>query len=122
MDVTSGDVLGLVSKPGFDPNNWSGRLTKKAKEAIDTNPYHPMLDKSVHAYFPGSVYKVVTAFAGIEAGVLDPNERIKSPGAYEFGKRIFHCHKRSGHGRINLAHALAASADVYFYKLGEELG
>ena len=47
--------------------------------------------------------KVVTT-AGIEAGVLDPNERIKV-GAYEFGKRIFHCHKRSEHGRINLAHA-----------------
>lgn len=122
MDVETGAILGLVSKPSYDPNQWSGRLTRAAKEAIDTNPYHPMLDKSVHAYFPGSVYKIVTAFAAMERGLLTPSTLIESPGAYEFGQRTFHCHKRSGHGRIDLEHALAASADVYFYKLGEELG
>ncbi len=122
MEVESGAILGIVSKPSYDPNQWSGRLTRAVKEAIDTNPYHPMLDKSVHAYFPGSVYKIVTAFAAMDRGLLTPSTLIESPGAYEFGQRTFHCHKRSGHGRIDLDHALAASADVYFYKLGEQLG
>ncbi|MEE2787434.1 MAG: penicillin-binding protein 2 [Myxococcota bacterium] len=122
MDVQSGAILGIVSKPSFDPNAWSGRLTRAGKAQVDNNPYHPMLDKAVHAYFPGSVYKIVTAFASLERGILDPHARLSSPGAYEFGKRIFHCHKRSGHGRIDLATALAASADVFFYKLGEALG
>lgn len=122
MDPRDGSIRGIISKPSFDPNAWSGRLTPEAKQAIDENPYNPMLDKAVHAYFPGSVYKVVTALAALEEGILDADEPIESPGAYEYGNRVFHCHKRSGHGAVNLDGAMAASADVYFYKLGEQLG
>ncbi|MEE2644322.1 MAG: penicillin-binding protein 2 [Myxococcota bacterium] len=121
-DPRNGDVLGMVSKPSFDPNLWSGRLSAEAKRAIDENPYEPLLDKSVQSYFPGSVYKVVTAFAAIEEEILDPGQPISSPGRYLYGNHVFHCHKLSGHGRVDLNGAMAASADVYFYKLGERLG
>lgn len=121
VDIHDGTVKGIVSKPGFDPNIWSGRLTREAKQLIDENPFNPMLDKSVHSYFPGSVYKVVTALAALEEGIVTPETEIDSPGRYEFGNRIFHCHKLSGHGVINFSQAMAASADVYFYKLGEVL-
>ncbi len=122
MDPRDGSLIGIISKPSFDPNVWSGRLTRDAKRAIDENPYNPMLDKAVHAYYPGSVYKVVTALAALEEEVLDPDALIDSPGMYEYGNRIFHCHKLSGHGSIDLYAAMSASADVYFYKLGEQLG
>ena len=122
MNAHTGDILGMVSHPSYNPNEWSGGLSAQTKKRIDENQYNPMLDKSVNAYFPGSLYKIVTAYAALEDGVLDHSELIKSPGAYEYGNRIFHCHKRSGHGRINLKIALAASADVYFYKLGEQMG
>jgi penicillin-binding protein 2 len=122
MDPQTGELLGIVSKLGFDPNVWSGYLTSKMKQEIDNNPFKPMLDKSVKSYFPGSIYKVVTALAAMEEGVLDPELPIDSPGSYEYGNRIFHCHKLSGHGRVDLNGAMAASADVYFYKLGEKLG
>ncbi len=122
MDVQDGAVLGVVSKPSFDPNEWSSGLSRESWRAINDNPYNPMLDKSVHSYFPGSVYKVVTALAALEEGILDADEPIESPGSYEFGNRTFHCHKRSGHGSVDLNGAMAASADVYFYKLGEQLG
>lgn len=122
MDPRTGELIASVSKPSFDPNIWSGRLTAKAKHEIDENPYHPMLDKSVKSYFPGSLYKVVTAVAAMEEGILDPEQPIDSPGAYEYGNRIFHCHKRAGHGHVDLNGAMAASADVYFYKLGEKMG
>ncbi|MFZ4737139.1 MAG: penicillin-binding protein 2 [Bradymonadia bacterium] len=122
LDPRDGSILGMVSKPSFDPNQWSGRLPPEAKQAIDDNPYKPMIDKSIRSYFPGSVYKIVTALAGLEEGIIQAGDEVESPGFYEFGNRIFHCHKRSGHGEINLAEALAASADVYFYKLGERLG
>ncbi len=122
VDPRDGTVRGIISKPSFDPNLWSGRLTPEAKRLIDESPYNPMLDKSVHAYFPGSVYKIVTALAALEEGVLDPDDPIDSPGSYEYGNRVFHCHKRSGHGSLDLNGAMAASADVYFYKLGEALG
>ncbi len=122
MDPRTGELLAMVSKPTFDPNIWSGRLTAAAKREVDENPYNPLLDKSVKSYFPGSLYKIVTAVAAMEEGVLDPEQPIDSPGAYEYGNRVFHCHKRSGHGRVDLNGAMAASADVYFYKLGEKMG
>jgi penicillin-binding protein 2 len=122
LDPRNGEILGMVSKPAFDPNLWSGKLSKEAKKIIDLDPHLPMLDKSVHSFFPGSIYKVVTALAGMDEGVLDPYAKIDSPGKYLYGNRIFHCHKLSGHGKVDLSEALAASADVYFYKLGEKMG
>ena len=122
MDPRTGELLAMVSKPTFDPNIWSGRLTAAAKREVDENPYNPLLDKSVKSYFPGSLYKIVTAVAAMEESILDPEQPIDSPGAYEYGNRVFHCHKRSGHGRVDLNGAMAASADVYFYKLGEKMG
>ncbi|MCA9545109.1 MAG: penicillin-binding protein 2 [Myxococcales bacterium] len=122
VDPRDGSVLGIVSKPSFDPNAWSGRLTKAEYKAVADDPYLPMLDKSVHSYFPGSIYKPITALAALEEGMLNAEEPIESPGSYEYGNRIFHCHKRSGHGAVDLNGAMAASADVYFYKLGEAMG
>jgi penicillin-binding protein 2 len=122
IDPRDGTLRGIISKPSFDPNAWSGRLTAEGKRAIDENPFLPMLDKSVHAFFPGSVYKIVTALGGLEEGILDPALEVESPGSYTFGDRVFHCHKRAGHGAIDLDDAMAASADVYFYQLGEKLG
>lgn len=122
MDPRTGELLAMVSKPSFDPNLWSGRLPSKVQKEVYENPYKPLLDKSVKSFFPGSLYKVVTALAAMEEAVLDPELPIDSPGAYEYGNRIFHCHKLSGHGRVDLNGAMAASADVYFYKLGERLG
>ena len=66
IEVETGAILGIVSKPTYDPNVWSGRLTRRRKQAIDNDPHKPMVDKSVQAYFPGSVYKVVTAFAAMD--------------------------------------------------------
>ena len=122
VDPRDGSVLGIVSKPTYDPNLWSGRLSAEVKREVDENPYKPMIDKSVHSFFPGSVYKVVTALAGLEEGVVEADQEVESPGSYLFGNRTFHCHKLSGHGRLELTGAIAASADVYFYKLGEKLG
>lgn len=122
VDPRDGAVLGMVSKPGYDPNLWSGKLTPEAKRETDENPYNPLLDKSVQSYFPGSVYKVVTALGALEEGTIKAETKISSPGAYVFGNRTFHCHKLSGHGEVDLSGALAASADVYFYKLGETMG
>ena len=122
VDPRDGSVIGMVSKPGFDPNLWSGRLSADVKRATDENPYNPMIDKTVHSFFPGSIYKIVTALAGLEENVIQADQKIDSPGSYEFGNHIFHCHKLSGHGLVDLSGAIAASADVYFYKLGEKLG
>jgi len=122
MHVATGDVLAMYSTPSYDPNEWSGRLSREVYRATLNNPYSPMINKSVTAYAPGSVYKVVPVIAGLANGVVDVNTEVVCKGAYEFGGRRFRCHDRIGHGPMNYVHALSQSCDVYFYWLGEQLG
>lgn len=121
-DPRSGRILAMVSKPSFNPNQWTGRLPREVKEQIDSNPFKPMIDKTIWSYFPGSTYKVVTALAALNEGLVTPKDEINCPGYYLFGKRLFRCWDRGGHGKVNLHQALAQSCDVYFYRMGELLG
>ena len=124
IDPRNGHILAISSKPSFNPNSWSGRLSRDEHIASDNDPHKPMLDKSLLGYFPGSIYKIVTALAALEAGLVTPEETLYCPGYYEYGKRNkrFHCWKRHGHDSVALAQAIEGSCDVYFYKVGEKLG
>ncbi|MBQ9817351.1 MAG: penicillin-binding protein 2 [Proteobacteria bacterium] len=124
VEPDTGKILGMASTPSFNPNSWSGRLSRDEHIDADTNPYKPMLDKALLAYFPGSIYKVVTAAAVLEEGLMHPQDTLTCPGYYEYGtqRRRFHCWKHSGHGVVSITEALASSCDVYFYKVGEKLG
>lgn len=125
LDPQTGRILGILSRPGFNPNAWSGRLSRDEHLESDTSPYKPMLDKSLLSYFPGSTYKIVTAMAALEADLVAPDHELHCPGYYEYGnkrKRRFRCWKRSGHDGVNLAESLQGSCDVFFYKVGESLG
>ena len=122
IDPRDGAILGMYSKPGFNPNAWSGRLSEAEKRMSDNDPFHPMLDKTVQSWFPASTYKVITAIAGLEEGVVTEETEIDSPGYLDYGNRRFHCWNRHGHGELDLAGALAHSCDVYFYQVGLQLG
>jgi penicillin-binding protein 2 len=111
-----------LSKPTFNPNSWTGRLSAEEKADSDNNPFKPMIDKTVKAYFPGSTFKLVSAMAALNEGYIRPHETLRCQGFYEFGGRRFHCWNRAGHGIINLTDSLKHSCDVYYYKLGEKLG
>jgi penicillin-binding protein 2 len=73
-------------------------------------------------YPPGSTYKVVTAIAGLEEGVIDESSEVDCYGYHRFGNRIYRCWKKGGHGRVDIYRALAESCDVYFYQVGQKLG
>lgn len=123
MEAATGEVLALYSKPSFDPNIWSGRLTREAKREVDENPYGPLYDKALTAYAPGSIFKVVTSLAALDTGVVAPSWHTTCPGFYTFGGRRFRCHARGGHGGdIALEEALMLSCDVYYYQVGELMG
>lgn len=122
LDPRDGSVLALFSKPNFNPNSWTGRLSAEEKRRSDNDPFKPMLDKTVQSNFPGSTFKLVTAYAAIREGYIEPDETLRCPGFYEFGKRRFHCWHRAGHGSVDLIDSLKYSCDVYYYKLGEKLG
>jgi len=122
LDPRDGSVRALYSKPSFNPNSWSGQLSQLEKMRTDNDPFKPMLDKTVSAYFPGSIFKIAGAYAGLNTGMFDTKEEVHCPGYYEFGGRKFRCWKWGGHGDVNMREAIQHSCDVYFYKLAERLG
>ncbi|MFW5966392.1 MAG: penicillin-binding protein 2 [Persicimonas sp.] len=122
VDPRDGSVRALYSKPSINPNTWTGRLSSLEKMRTDNDPFQPMLDKTLNAYFPGSIYKIVASAAALEEGAKSPSSEATCRGAYQFGGRRFRCWKRGGHGKVDLVEALKHSCDVYFYQVAEKLG
>ena len=123
MDVHSGAVYGLASSPAFDPNMFTRGMSPELWEELVDNPAFPLNNKAVGGlYPPGSTFKMVTALAGLEEGVISRHTSVYCPGHYEYGDSRFHCWKLSGHGQMDVVTALAESCDTYFYKMATDLG
>ena len=123
MDPGSGRILALASSPSFDQNFFASGMSHEQWDSLISNPFRPMENKAIQGeYPPGSTYKIITAMAGLEEGVIDEDTEVSCPGYYRFGNRTFRCWKRGGHGRVNILKAITESCDVYFYKVGELLG
>lgn len=123
LNVTSGEILAFVSNPGFDPALFAGKLSPKQWNDYLNDERHPLENKALKGqYPPGSTFKMITALAGLEEGLVDENSAVHCAGSYKFGNRAFGCWNRHGHGAVNLRKALRESCDVYFYRLGERLG
>jgi penicillin-binding protein 2 len=121
VDVKTGKVLALVSKPGFDPNVMTGHLSRAEEQEMLADPFKPFLDKTLRQhYYPGSTYKFVTAIAALEDGKVSEEERILCKGWHELGRHSFRCTKQ--HGLVDMAHAMAQSCNVYFWQLAERVG
>ncbi len=123
MDPRTGDVLVMASTPSFDPNGFVIGLSHRDWRALTANPFRPMENKAIQGeYPPASTYKIVTAMAGLEEGVIDENTTFFCPGYHRLGNRIFRCWKRGGHGTVDVLEALSRSCDVFFYQVGQKLG
>lgn len=123
MDVDNGDIIAIASAPSFDPNLFVRGISSKDYAILTENDHRPLANKAVSgAYPPGSTFKMVTALAALEAGVISPNTRSSCPGYVEIGGRRFHCWKRAGHGTVTLDRALTESCDVYFYDIAQKVG
>jgi len=123
MDVHSGDVLALVSTPGFDPNAFNRGLSEAEWQGLIKNDKKPLVNKAVAGrYPPGSTFKMVVALAALERGVINPDNKVFCSGYVELGNARFHCWKRRGHGAMNLHSAIKESCDVYFYEIARRTG
>jgi len=125
IDVRTGRILGLYSKPSYDPNALSGgsgkQVIRDAFRRLYSDPLKPSLDKTIAgAYPPGSTFKPFTALAALEKGLIDPRATTNCRMAMTFGKRTFRC--THVHGLVDLHKAIAQSCNVYFYRLAAELG
>ena len=92
MDPKTGEILALASAPAFDQNDFVDGMTQKQWESLISNPYRPMENKAIQGeYPPASTYKIVTAIAGLEEGVVDEKTTFHCPGYYKYGDRAFRC-------------------------------
>jgi penicillin-binding protein 2 len=123
LDPQTGAVLAMVSVPSYDPNLFVKGISKADWQKIAENPLKPQINRAVGSgYAPGSTFKVVTATAGLETGEVGPRSRDYCSGVIWLGRWPKHCHKRGGHGSVDLYDAIAKSCDVFFYHLGQRLG
>jgi penicillin-binding protein 2 len=122
IDVLTGDIKCLLSMPGFDPNVFSRRIPSKLWSELQADERKPLLNKTVQGlYVPGSTFKPVTALAALAAGV-PPTDRVYCGGSYRVGSNVWHCHKRSGHGIVDMRSGIAKSCNVYFYTMARRVG
>jgi penicillin-binding protein 2 len=121
MDVKTGGILAMASRPAYDPNLFAGGISEADWNRLNNDPFLPLLDRAVQsAYQPGSTWKMVTGTASLAAGVTNPYERVFSGRVYEPTGQ--HDWVPWGHGWVDLANALRLSSDIYFYEMGSRLG
>ena len=123
MDVDNGDIIAAASSPSFDPNLFVRGISNLDYSILTSNDHRPLANKVVQGvYPPGSTFKMMTALAALEAGVIDLDTRISCRGFIEMGSRKAHCWKRGGHGTVDLTRSLAESCDVFYYEVALKVG
>ncbi|HEY3170051.1 MAG TPA: penicillin-binding protein 2 [Thermoanaerobaculia bacterium] len=123
LDPKTGEILALVSSPSYDPNWFTRRVTPEEWSSLLSDENHPLQNRAIqNTYSPGSVFKIFLAYGALARGWVDPDAQIFCPGHATFYGRTFRCHRKGGHGWVNLRNAIKLSCDVYFYNLGRRLG
>ena len=119
----TGEILALESLPSFDPNVFSRGIQYKDWMSLIEDKKNPMLNRALQSqYPPGSTFKIITATAALEEGVIELDKKINCTGGIRYGKWTFGCWKKGGHGPIDFHRAIVESCDTYFYELGRRLG
>ena len=122
MDCRSGEILALVSMPAYDPNSFSDGISHLEWNMLSQNDHVPLMNKVTQGlYPPGSTVKPMNGLALMTNGV-DPHARVVCTGSLRVGTGVFHCHKRGGHGALDLKNAIMQSCDIYFYEMVRRLG
>jgi penicillin-binding protein 2 len=125
MDGRTGEVLAMVSKPTFDPNDFAVRIPAAEWQKLNTDPETPLLNRAIQAQLaPGSVFKIVTATAMLETKVIPETQTFYCPGSANFYGRMFKCYiyGKGQHGVVDLHKAIVQSCDIFFYNVGKLLG
>ena len=123
MNPLNGEILALVSKPSYDPNLFASRLTPEQWSRLVGNPYRPLQNRGLQSvYPPGSIFKLITAIAALNKGVITPETQFRCQGSFSLGDYSYECWKKEGHGSVNLKEAIAQSCNVYFYNVALRVG
>jgi penicillin-binding protein 2 len=125
MDPRTGEILAMVSRPTFDPNDFAVRVSRDQWSKLVNDEDHPLLNKAIQAQLaPGSTFKIIMATAGLQEGIAQ-DLRVNCSGGAEFYGRYFKCwiaEKHRVHGIVDITKGIYQSCDVFFYTLAEKLG
>jgi penicillin-binding protein 2 len=123
MDPNNGDVLALVSRPEYSPEEFVRGVSSRYWQQLTKDPLNPLYDRALRGlYPPGSTFKIFTAAAALEENVTNEQDTVFCPGYYQLGRETKRCWKAGGHGTVNFHRAVVESCDVYFYEMGRRLG
>lgn len=122
LDGQTGEILTMTSMPSFDPNSFSDGISQNEWQMLSSDDHVPLRDKSLRGlYPPGSTIKPMVALALLKEGIKE-DDTIVCTGRLKVGNSYFHCWKRGGHGRVNMAKAIYQSCDIYFYQMALRVG
>ena len=123
IEPSTGEVLAMASHPAPDPNTLARGVTSDEWSELIRSPFHPLLNRAIQAvYPPGSPFKLITAAAGLDEGVIDRNTTVDCKGAFKYGIRTFRCWKAEGHGITDVLKGIVESCDTFMYQVGARLG
>jgi len=121
MDPNNGEILAMASSPDYDPNVFSGVVSPAEYRKLSEDAGKPLLNRATQAVYPsGSTWKMLMAIAGMMEGIITPSSTISCPGSFTLGGNTWKCH--GAHGAVNARKAIHVSCNVFFYKLGLQLG
>ncbi len=122
IDPRSGQVLAMLSRPSFNSTEFSRGIPSSIWAQLLNNENHPLRDKAIQDHYsPGSVFKIITAIAGLEEGVIDEKTKFHCSGSMRVGNRVIHCWEKHGHGEVNVISAITESCDIFFFKVAQKL-
>ena len=128
LDVETGGVLAMVSKPSFDPNLFIGGISQAAYSSLNDPIKTPLFNRALAKYAPGSTMKPYIGLAGLDFGVRTREYQVQDPGYFvlQGDSRIYHDWTwwltETGHDLVNLAKAIYQSCDIYFWDMAIDLG
>ena len=127
MNVKTGEILAMASYPNYNPADFIGGISTENWNRYNTDPGKPLMNKAVqNSYPPGSIFKMVTAIAGLESGAITRTERINDTGVYRKYNLSWPCwyytDYHRGHGSINVSQAIERSCNYFFYETGDRMG
>lgn len=122
IDPRNGDVLAMASVPNFDPNLFIPAIKRSDWKELNEDAKKPLMNRAIQgSYSPGSTFKVISALAGLESGLISPQTHVECPGRFYLGNIEFKCWELGGHGDMSLFDAITMSCNVFFYTLGSKI-
>jgi len=122
VDVNTGEILAMVSRPAFNPTKFSRGLTKEYWDSLIEDENNPLRDRTIQEHYPpGSTFKPFTAIAALEEKLVKADQELKCGPTFRLGRRVYHDWRRGGHGMTNVYKAIRRSVDVYFYQIATML-